>query len=436
MNKILLVLQREYLSRVRKKSFLIMTLVGPLLMGGLFVAIALMDKVDNEPKRIAVLDNTGMFTGKFTSHGRVSFVSVNQPLEKLRAVADDSGYFGILYIPVTENVSALEKAIVLYSESQPGIEVVSRIESTVEAVINENKYKAAGIDPLVLKTIKSDVSIRTYDMEDKETSTPLASGLGFVGGLLIYMFIFVYGTMVMRGVMEEKTNRIVEVIISSVRPFELMLGKIIGVALVGLTQFLLWVVLSTVVFTVVGRSFMEPPAAMSGLQTMAANEQVATSAVGHTAAMDKVMTIMDEVNFPAIIAMFIFYFLGGYLLYSALFAAIGAAVDADTDVQQFMVPITMPLILSYIAAVNVLNNPQGELAFWFSVIPFTSPIVMMVRLPFGVPWTHVAVSMVLLIAGFVFTTWMAGKIYRTGILLYGKKVTYRELWRWIRYRNA
>ena len=440
MSKILLILQREYLTRVRKKSFLIMTILGPLLMGGLFVAVALMDKVDTEKKCIVVLDQSGIFKGKFKSSDRVEFIYKELPVSLVRGMAEDSGYFGVLVIPAASNVSSLEKAVVLYSDSQPGIEVVGRIEKTLEKVINENKYLDAGIDPERLTSIRTSVSIDTRDMKDQSTSTPLASGLGFAGGFLIYMFIFIYGAMVMRGVMEEKTTRIVEVIISSVRPFQLMMGKIIGVALVGLTQFLLWVVFTGVIYSAVGTSMMKAPAAFGNTESMINSAQgdsvLSVDHQSYGATAEKVTTIISSINFPLMIGMFIFYFLGGYLLYSALFAAVGAAVDAETDVQQFMLPITLPLIISYVAAINVLNNPQGNIAFWFSIIPFTSPIVMMVRLPFGVPIEQIVLSMLLLVAGFIFTTWIAAKIYRIGILMYGKKVNYKELWKWIRYSNS
>jgi ABC-2 type transport system permease protein len=439
MNKILLIIQREYFTRVKKKSFLIMTILGPLLMGGVFVAIALMDKVDTEQKKILVVDETLVFKDRFADSERVDFLSTELPLRMARHAAADSGYFGVLYIPATANVSALEKAVVLYSESQPGMEVVDRIESTIEKEINEQKYIEAGIDPEKLAAIRTNVQVGTRDMEDQQTSTPLASGLGFAGGFLIYMFIFIYGAMVMRGVLEEKTNRIIEVIISSVKPFQLMMGKIIGVALVGLTQFMLWVVLTTLIFTVVGTSMGGDVADKEMVQSVVQSGQMPLNAevqqIQPQDALSKVTGMMATVNFPLMIGMFIFYFLGGYLLYSALFAAVGAAVDAETDVQQFMLPITIPLIISYVAAINVLNNPQGNIAFWFSIIPFTSPIVMMVRIPFGVPWYEVALSMVLLVGGFIFTTWLAGKIYRIGILMYGKKPSYKELWKWIRFHQ-
>lgn len=442
MDKILLILQREYFTRVRKKSFLIMTFLGPVLMGGIFVAMMMLDKVDTEVKTVAVVDQTRIFKDKFKNSERLKFIYLDGSVDSLRAISEEAGYFGILLIPATENLAALEKASVLYSESQPGLEMISRIKFTLEKEINNYKYVEAGIDQEKLESIKTDIEINTRDMEDKETSTPLASGLGFAGGLLIYLFIFIYGAMVMRGVLEEKTNRIVEVIISSVKPFQLMMGKIIGVALVGLTQFLLWVVLTTVIYTVVSSTAFGEKSNKDKIESIMQMQRGAGAGPQQDSMDDmdmdagtKLADIMSSINFPLLISMFIFYFLGGYLLYSALFAAVGAAVDSETDTQQFMFPITIPLILAYVAAINVLNNPQGNVAFWFSIIPFTSPIVMMVRIPFGVPWHHVALSMGLLIAGFVFTTWLAGKIYRTGILMYGKKPSYKELWKWIRFHN-
>ncbi len=443
MNKILLVIQREYLTRVRKKSFLIMTILGPLLMGSIFVATLMLDKVDTEVKTIAVVDNTHIFQGKFKDNERIRFIYLDGPVDSIRKTSKVEGIFGLLYIPATSNLSLLEKAVVLYSESQPGIEVISKIKYTLEKEINTSKYLEAGIDEKKLAQIKTDVEIRTRDLEDQETSTPLTTGLGFAGGLMIYLFIFIYGAMVMRGVMEEKTSRIVEVIISSVKPFQLMMGKIIGVALVGLTQFMLWVVLSVFVYAGVSTVMLNGKSDQEKIETMMkANPGIQnqinlgeSAVAGPEGKTDHLMNMLGSVNFPLIIGMFIFYFLGGYLLYSALFAAVGAAVDSETDTQQFMLPITIPLILAYIAAINVIQNPQGNVAFWFSIIPFTSPIVMMVRIPFGVPITHIVLSMLLLIAGFIFTTWLASKIYRTGILMYGKKVSYKEMWKWIRYHN-
>lgn len=443
MNKILLVIQREYLTRVRKRSFLIMTILGPLLMGGIFISTLLLDKVDTEIKTIAVIDETHIFQDKFKNSERILFVYPSMSIDSVKKESVSKGYFGVLYIPETPNLSSLEKAITIYSGSQPGFEVISKIKFTIEKEINSNKYIEAGIDEKKLNSIKTDVEIRTRNLEDIETNTALVSTLGGAGGLLIYLFIFIYGAMVMRGVLEEKTSRIVEVIISSIKPFQLMMGKIIGIAMVGLTQFLLWVVLTTIIYAGIssfafkGKSDKEKIESMmkNGVGT---NNPVINQSIEFDDTKDKgakLSEIMGTINFPLILGMFIFYFLGGYLLYSALFAAIGAAVDSETDTQQFMLPVTIPLIVAYIAGISVINNPQGNIAFWFSIIPFTSPIVMMVRIPFGVPWHQVAISMVLLIGGFIFTTWMAGKIYRTGILMYGKKISYRELWKWLRYHN-
>lgn len=420
-----------------------MTILGPVLMGGIFVVAFMLDRVDTEVKTIAIIDDSHLFQDKFKDNERIHFVYSGEPVDTLRKKSKAQGLFGVLHIPATSNVSLLEKAVTFYSESQPGLDVISRIKFTIEKEINTYKYVEAGIDEAKLKSIRTEVDIRTRDMKNQETSTPLTSGLGFAGGLLIYLFIFIYGAMVMRGVMEEKTSRIVEVIISSVKPFQLMMGKIVGVALVGLTQFLLWVVLSFIVYSGVtsvmlnGKTEKEKIETMMkvqpGMQGNQALQQQFIQGDGDTGT--KISDMMSSINFPLLISMFIFYFLAGYLLYSALFAAIGAAVDSETDTQQFMLPVTIPLIIAYVAAINVINNPQGNVAFWFSIIPFTSPIVMMVRIPFGVPAYQILLSMVLLVMGFVFTTWLAGKIYRTGILMYGKKVSYREMWKWLRYHN-
>ena len=445
MNKVFLVLQREYLTRVRKRSFLIMTIVGPLLMGTIFVTSFLLDRVDTEVKTIAVVDETHIFNDKFKNNEKIVFTMVNDPIDSVLAKSKTSGLFGVLHIPRTKDLNELEKAVTLYSESQPGMDVISRIKFTIEKEINTHKYVDAGIDEEKLRKIRTDVEIRTRDMENKETSTQLTSILGFGGGLLIYLFIFIYGAMVMRGVLEEKTSRIVEVIISSVKPFQLMMGKIIGVALVGLTQFLLWVVLTACIYAGLTTFLFQGKTDQQKVETMMHNRSATDvnklspdQEQPTDVTKDKglvISGIMQSINFPLIIGMFIFYFLAGYLLYSALFAAIGSAVDSETDTQQFMLPVTVPLLIAYGAAITVMQNPQGNVAFWFSIIPFTSPIVMMVRIPFGVPIYQVVLSMVFLILGFLGTTWVAAKIYRTGILMYGKKVSYREIMKWVRYHN-
>ncbi|MCX6290281.1 MAG: ABC transporter permease [Bacteroidetes bacterium] len=443
MNKIFLIIRREYLSRVRKKSFIVMTILGPLLIGGIFAATFLLNKVDTEKHTIVVLDNTHLFANKFKSDERLNFIYLDQNLDSLRSQSKELGYFAVLYIPAIEKLELLEKSVTLYSETQPSIEIISKIKFSLEKEINAAKYVAAGIDEKKLNSIKTEVDIKTRDLQNKETNSDFITGIGFAAGLMIYMFIFIYGAMVMRGVMEEKMSRIVEVIISSVKPFQLMMGKIIGVAMVGLTQFLLWVILSTAVISFVTARFMGDKTNEEKIEQMAKVNGNVQSMNQFSSAMNqmnnapanKLSVILEGINFPLIIVTFIFYFLGGYLLYSALFAAIGSAVDSETDTQQFMLPVTIPLILGYIASVSVINNPTGAVAFWFSIIPLTSPIVMMVRIPFGVPGWQIGLSMGLLILGFIFTTWLAGKIYRTGILMYGKKVSYGELAKWIRYKN-
>ncbi|HQF29489.1 MAG TPA: ABC transporter permease, partial [Bacteroidia bacterium] len=315
----------------------------------------------------------------------------------------------------------------------------SYIEDALQKQIENEKLKSKGIDQSTLESIKTSINLKTQTIGGQKSNTELTTVVGFIGGILIYMFIFLYGAQVMRGVIEEKTNRIVEVIISSVKPFELMMGKIIGVALVGLTQFLLWIVLTMTISAGVSSVFANK---MSGAEIVKAQVHTSNVAIDgqgeEKLSKDDMMSIfenMDSINFPLIVGCFIFYFLGGYLLYSALFAAIGAAVDNETETQQFMLPVTVPLIFSFVVAQSIITNPDSQMGFWFSIIPLTSPVVMMVRIAFGVPTWEIALSMSLLVVGFIFTTWIAAKIYRTGILLYGKKVTYKELSKWLFYKS-
>jgi ABC-2 type transport system permease protein len=439
MSKVGLIIKREYVTRVRKKSFIIMTILGPLLFAGIFAAVFLLNKVDNEKHTIVVVDKSHLFEGRFKSNEHLTFIYENESVDSLRAKSKDLGYFGVLFIPASEKIELLEKGVVLYSESQPGFDIIEKIKFTIEKDIKNAKMAAAGIDDKKLDMIRTDVEIQTRDLENKETSTGLTTGIGFGSGLLIYMFIFIYGAMVMRGVMEEKMSRIVEVVISSVRPFQLMLGKIVGVALVGLTQFLLWVVLSTAAVSVVSAAFLGGKTDEEKIEAMQqirpGMNQFNPQDQQEMTPKEKLNDALNSINFTGIILAFVFYFLGGYLLYSALFAAIGSAVDSETETQQFMLPVTIPLILAYVVSATVMTNPNGSVAFWFSMIPFTSPVVMMMRIPFNVPAWEIGLSMLFLIAGFIFTTWLASKIYRTGILMYGKKVSYGELWKWIRYHN-
>ena len=442
MNKILLIVQREYLTRVKKKSFIIMTILGPLLMATIFVAPLLISEYSkNDGYKVHIIDQAPkIFTTILPSSETVQFVNDTINLEAAKEAFDSDKEYGILYIPA--DVIKNPGGIVLYTEKQANIKVTSYIERVLKEDIEKDKLKYEGISAQTLESIKTEIDLKTLTLKGEENDSSLNTIVGFVAGIMIYMFIFLYGVQVMRGVIEEKTNRIVEVIISSVKPIQLMMGKIIGIALVGFTQFLLWIVLtftiSSIVNTIIYNKKTDPKEIVQDLQHHSMNESVA-HAKGESPMQNKdllkMMGNLSSINFPRILVCFIIYFLCGYLLYSALFAAIGAAVDNETETQQFMLPVTIPLILSFMVAQTVVTNPDSQLGFWFSMIPLTSPVVMMVRIPFGVPDWQIALSMFLLIIGFIGTTWLAGKIYRTGILLYGKKISYREISKWLFYKD-
>lgn len=444
MNKIALIIKREYLTRVKKKSFIIMTILGPLLMGALFVVPVWLATQEDDKTDVLVVDETFLFTNTFKEKENLQFHFVEGiNLKEAEKLLDEDLYSAVLYIP--HNIINSNGAEIIYKK-QPGFNTIQFIEDAIEKEIENLKLAKAGIDKATILAAKTDIKMRKskYDSGVKESkNTELSMVVGMLGGVLIYFFIFLYGAQVMRGVIEEKTSRIVEVVISSVKPFQLMMGKIIGIAMVGLTQFLLWIVLTFTIVSVaqgilgVDKKSLPTPVPME--QTLNGQKSPLQPNVpaqsGEQGDMDEIMKAFGKINFPLMIGVFIFYFLGGYLLYGALFAAVGAAVDNEADTQQFMLPITIPLVLSFVMAQFVMNNPEGPMAFWLSIIPFTSPIIMMVRIPFGIPYpyTDLWISMALLIVGFVATTWLAAKIYRTGILMYGKKVNYKELWKWIRY---
>ncbi len=443
MHKILLIIKREYLTRVKQKSFIIMTILGPLLMGALFVVPIWMATQEDEKTDVLVVDESHLFDTSFPDKENLKFHFVkDMAITEAEKQLEEDYYSAVLYIP--QNIINSNGAEIIYKK-QPGFNTILFIETSIENELEGLKLSEAGIDKKTLAAAKTDIKMRKskYESGVKESkNTELSMVVGMLGGVLIYFFIFLYGAQVMRGVIEEKSSRIVEVIISSVKPFQLMMGKIIGIAMVGLTQFLLWIILTTTIvsaakgFLGVDKSTLPTPVpmeqAMNGQSALQPNMQAQQPAAED---MDEIWKSIDKINFPLLIGAFIFYFIGGYLLYGALFAAVGAAVDNEADTQQFMLPITIPLILAFVMAQFVMNNPEGPMAFWLSIIPFTSPIIMMVRLPFGIPYpyTDLWISMALLIIGFIATTWFAGKIYRTGILMYGKKVNYKELWKWIRY---
>ncbi len=452
MKKIKLIIQREYLTRVRKKSFIVMTLLGPILMAAIMIVpVFLASMSNNKERKIAVLDETGIFFEKFQNDDYLTFHHLYTDLNTAKDNFKNTGDYALLYIPKTE--VALPTSAILYSEKQPNIDIKSYIRRQMSKELEEqklllqiNKLNLNETDREIAmdipESIKTSINLSTFKLNEGEaeqkTFTEVAMAVGIFSGILIYFFIFFFGAQVMRGVVEEKTSRIVEVIISSVKPFQLMMGKIVGIGLVGLTQLTLWIVLT---FTITGifQIVFQDKIPSQSEALMGNNQLVPGATIPQVTDDDSGVAVIFEaissVNFGVIIFSFLFFFLTGFLLYAALFAAVGSAVDSEVDTQQFMLPITLPLILAMVMAQFIIRNPDGPVAFWFSIIPLTSPIIMMTRIPFGVPYYELALSMGLLVVGFLFTTWMAGRIYRTGILMYGKKASYRDLWKWIRFKG-
>ena len=440
MNKVLLILKREYLTRVKKKSFIVMTILGPILLAALFIVPVYIAEMEGSNKVVGVIDETNIFWQGFKNTDNIQFLKLDTDIETAKKNIENNDLYAVLYIPKTE--LSVPQSAKLYSSGQPNIVVKGYIKSMMRKEVEALKLQASGVDPDILKSIKTSINLLTIKInkagEEKQSSTELSMAIGFIGGFIIYIFIFMYGALVMRGVIEEKVNRIVEVIVSSVKPFQLMMGKIVGVALVGLTQFALWVIFTLIivsgflsVYSTDISKFKQSQLQMQTESIVPMEDMSQDSNVNES--VIAVFESIQSINFPVMIGSFLFFFLGGYLLYASLFAAIGAAVDSETDTQQFMLPVTIPLILSLALAQVIITNPDGPIAFWLSIIPLTSPIIMMIRIPFGVPFTDLFLSFTLLILGFIGSTWIAAKIYRTGILIYGKKISYRELWKWLRY---
>ncbi|WP_353721533.1 ABC transporter permease [Dyadobacter sp. 676] len=436
MRNIFLVIKREYLVRVKKKSFLIMTLLGPLLFVGFYATVFWVALGSVDTKTVLVLDESGLFRNEFKDSEVLKFEFTNQSLDSAKAAFPRGDANALVYIPA--NVIKAPRSVRIYAAKNVSMDLKSEIEKVIEKEIEEIKLAEAGITHKILEDSRVNVRSETISLSEegeKTSSSGAATVIGGVCAFLIYMSVFIYGTQVMRGITEEKTSRIVEVIISSVKPFQLMLGKIIGVALVGLTQFVLWILLTTALTSATSAVLSGNAESAQVAQEMKKAQMPNQGMSGNVDnPVTEVLGAVASLNIPLIIGCFLFYYLGGYLLYSALFGAVGAAVDNDADTQQFMLPITLPIIFSFVFAQFVLRDPDGTLAFWTSIIPFTSPIIMMVRIPFGVPAWELALSMVLLILGFIGTTWIAARIYRVGILMYGKKVSYRELAKWIFYK--
>jgi ABC-2 type transport system permease protein len=416
MNKVLLIIQREYITRVRKKSFIVMIFVVPCLILAMGAIITLVAQNSNEltdQQIVKVLDQSGQFAGKFRDQKNLKFETTTQSLNDIKADLKKDENLSALLIPTTYTKKDVVK---IYSKKKPGITLTEKIETQMNDIATNNSMLKNHIDTALLHSIKSDISLNPIEITDNgDNQTNLAANIsiGIACAILIYLALFIYGAQVMRGVIEEKTSRIIEVIISSVKPFQLMLGKIIGVGLVGLTQFSAWIILSAISTKIAGHAFASQQGSM-----MAA------------------LAVLQTIHFGFILICFLFYFLTGYLLYSALFAAVGSAVDSETETQQFMFPITLPLLFTYMLSVTILfRAPDGQLAVWLSMIPFTSPVAMMLRLPFGVPTWQLVISMILMVIGFLFTTYVAARIYRVGILMYGKKASFKELSKWFFYKE-
>ncbi len=446
MSKVGLIIKREYITRVRKRSFIIMSILGPFIFAAFMVIPAWMaTNEEQEVKRIAIVDSSSLFMNVIPETKYLKFDYLfDTRLSDIKDNFSEAGYYGVLYI--SHIVASEPNSVILFSDKQPSLATRMHISGAIEEYIRNQKLKAYNIEDLdtILKSVKTKINIRTIkitkDGTEKESNTGLVMIIGYAGGFLIYMFIFFFGAQLMRGVIEEKVTRIIEIMISSVKPIQLMMGKIIGIAMVGLSQFLIWVI-STFLLVALASAIFFPELNMSPTQRVVSQDIMSTVPVQtqpevSSQEMTEIMSVfsnLKNIDFGVMLGSFLFYFLGGYLLYAAMFASIGAAVDNETDTQQFMLPVTIPLILSLFVLINAINNPDSSLAFWFSIIPFTSPVVMMARIPFGVPIWEVLLSMTLLIITFLGMTWIAAKIYRTGILMYGKKVNYREIWKWIRY---
>ena len=436
MNKIGLIIRREYFTRVKKRSFIIMTFLGPLLIAAVYIIpILLALHGDNEKRTIAVVDQSHWFERQFVSTENQTFIRLDDiDIDSTKKLVQE-GFFDIaLYIPETQ--LNIPSSAVVYSMKQVPMSVEEHIKDVMKNEVQVQKLIASGVDPDILESIKTHINLTVIRMDEeggeKETFTEIQFVLGMILAVLIYVFIMLFGGQVMQGVTEEKSSRIVEVIVSSVKPFQLMMGKIIGVSLVALTQFVMWIMLTGIIYVGFSAAMgITHPEAISQGTVMA--QEISSSNIMDNEAVQDVLNIVHSIDFGTIIVSFIVFFLLGYLLYATMFAAIGSIVENNTDSQQFTLPVTVPLIIAMISAIYIVNDPDGSLAVWLSMIPLTSPVVMMVRIPFGIPIWQVVVSALILAGSFVGMTWVAAKIYRTGILMYGKKPTYKEIFKWLKY---
>lgn len=436
MNKIWLIMQREFLNRVQKKSFLIATILIPLLFPALIGAMVfIFYKQEKSAGKtiVEVLDESGRMN--LETNEKFEFIELTGNLEQAKAVYNQTNHFALLYIP--EFDLAKPDGLILYTKENPSIRKMDDLEGMLERRIHDLKLEQYNIDKETLKSLKTNIALKSVNLsdtgEEKESSTGMLYILGFVLGVLIYMFVLIYGMQIMLGVIEEKTSKIVEVLVSSVKPFQLMMGKILGIASVGLLQFTIWAVLISVLSSATLSLFgLKNPQEQAMEQVIGqVDDPEVAEAMQQNAKVLNIIKSVSDIPYTYIVFNFAFYFLGGYLLYGALFAAVGSAVDSQQEAQQFTLPITMPLIIAYFGLfMFILNDPHSTASFWFSVIPFTSPVAMVGRLAYNPPLWQLLLSQALLVGGFIFTTWIAGRIYRVGILMHGTKVNYKVLAKW------
>jgi len=435
MNILSLIIKREFIAKVRNKSFIVMTFLSPLLFVGMAVLVGYLSTMNKDSvTQIAIHDEAGLLRKEFKNDKFTNYTDLSLLSLKVAKDTASKSYEGLLYIPKVSSVQELKEKVEYISEDSPSLDFISDVEEVIDSVITQENLKVLGFDADKIDKAKADSSLKLSKFSGEESLKGLNEIKVIIGGLfgyLIMMFIVIYGNFVMRSVIEEKTSRIIEIIISSVKPYQLMMGKIIGNSLAGILQFLIWAIVGALLFFIAS-TFL-------GLQ-MGASSTMSPEmmeAAGNVDKMAKIQIYLNEIaNLPlaTLIISFIIYFIGGYFLYSSFYAAIGAAVDSETDSQQFLLPIIMPLILGvYIGFFTVINDPHGTIATVFSIIPLTSPIVMLMRIPFGVPLWQLALSIVLLYGTFIFVVWFAAKIYRVGILMYGKKPTWKELYKWLKY---
>ena len=434
MSKLALIVKREFIAKVRNKSFIVMTFLSPLLFVGIGLFVGYLSNMKSDLKTIAIHDETGRFVNEFKSDKEYKYLNLSKvDVKVLRDSVLNESYEGLLVIPNNSQNDSLQNQVQYISNDSPSIVYISELEDVITKKMTAENFQRVGLDTLKINKAKADVSIQLNKASGETALKGLNEIKIFIGGAfgyLIMMFIIIYGNMVMRSVIEEKTSRIIEVIISSVKPFQLMMGKIIGTSLAGILQFLIWAILGLAAMFVMTTVFGAQMGATTDAQTQAL--QAAQNQMG-----GELQLYLNEIlNLPiaTILVSFIIYFIGGYFLYSSFYAAIGAAVDNETDSQQFLMPIIMPLILGvYIGFFTVVNDPHGTVATVFSMVPLTSPIVMMMRIPFGVPLWQIVLSITILFGTFFGVVWFASKIYRVGILMYGKKPTWKELYKWLKY---